>query len=135
LITQAANIAQELMDRPAISVIMIGRIMRHVSGSFVDPQADRSLTEFHADHFFLGVDGLDPVVGFSTPDLLEAQVNKLTINVAKEVTIIADASKFGRHGLSIIGHFGQMRRLIIDSRVSEEQVAAIRELGVEVLIV
>jgi DeoR family transcriptional regulator of aga operon len=75
---------------------MLGGLMRHVSGSFVGPQAERAIQELHADHFFLGVDGIDPEMGLSTPDLLEAQLNAAMIKVAQDVSVVADASKIGR---------------------------------------
>ena len=58
VITHALNIALELADSPNISLIMIGGVFRHVSRSFAGPPAERMMSDLHADHFFLGVDGL-----------------------------------------------------------------------------
>jgi len=46
VITHALNVAEEFVDASNISVIMIGGVMRHVSGSFVGPQAERFLSEW-----------------------------------------------------------------------------------------
>jgi len=135
VVTHALNIAGEFLDASNISVIMIGGIMRHVSGSFVGPQAERLITELHADHFFLGVDGLDPDVGLSTPDLLEAQLNTLMMRISQEVTVVADASKLGRRSLSVIGGIESVRRIITDDRAAPETLEAIRRKGVEVVVV
>jgi DeoR/GlpR family transcriptional regulator of sugar metabolism len=135
VITHAINIAQEFIDSPNISVIMLGGVMRHVSGSFVGPQAEHLMSELHADHFFLGVDGIDPQFGFSTPDLLEAQLNTLMMQVAQEVSVIADSSKFGRRSLSNIGDVNQVRRLVTDDGVQPEVLAALRQKGLEVIVV
>ena len=89
--------------RPIFRLIMIGGIMRQVSSSFVGPQAEQMVRDLHADHFFLAVDGLDLEVGLTTPDILEAQLNTLMMKAAREVTVVADASKFGRRSLSVIG--------------------------------
>lgn len=135
VITHALNIAEEFADLPAISVIMTGGLLRHVAGSFVGPQAQRFLSELHADHCFMGVDGLDAEAGLSTPDLLEAQLNTLMMRVSDEVTVVADASKFGRRSLSVIGPISSARRIITDDRVSPEALEAIRSKGVEVIVV
>jgi DeoR/GlpR family transcriptional regulator of sugar metabolism len=37
------------------------------------------LQDLHADHLFLVVDVLHPDVGFSTPDILEAELNNVMI--------------------------------------------------------
>lgn len=135
VITHALNIAQEFAGSSNISVIVIGGLMRHVSGSFVGPQAERSIRELHADHFFLGVDGLDLESGLSTPDLLEAQLNTLMMQRSQETTVIADACKFGRRSLSVIGPINGVRRIITDDRIQPELLEKIRQTGVEVLVV
>jgi DeoR family transcriptional regulator, aga operon transcriptional repressor len=135
VITHALHIAQELLDAPNVSVIMIGGVLRHVSGSFVGPQAERMMSELHADHFFLAVDGLDPEAGPSTPDVLEAQLNAVMMRMAKEVTVITDATKLGRRSLSIIGDIRSIHRVITDNRVSEDMVCQLRKAGIEVVIV
>jgi DeoR family transcriptional regulator of aga operon len=134
VITHALNIAVELADAPNISLIMIGGIMRQVSSSFVGPQAEQMVRELHADHFFLAVDGLDLEVGLTTPDILEAQLNTLMMKAARDVTVVADASKFGRRSLSVIGELPMVKRVITDDRVPPESVEALRKRGIEVLV-
>lgn len=134
VITHALHIAQEFLTSSKISVIMIGGIMRHVSGSFVGPQAEYLLRALHADHFFLGIDGLDNDLNLSTPDLLEAQLNTIMMQRSSETTVIADASKMGRRSLSVIGNLTAARRLVTDDRVSEDMVEKIRGQGIEVVL-
>jgi DeoR family transcriptional regulator of aga operon len=135
VITHALNIAYELAEAQGVSLIMIGGLLRRASSSFVGPQAERMLQDLHADHLLLAVDGLDPEAGVSTPDILEAQLNTVMIRISNEVTVVADASKFGRRSLSVIGKVECARRVITDSRVSDEAAAALRAKGVEVVIV
>lgn len=134
VITHALNIAEEFIDYPEASVIMIGGLMRHVSGSFVGPQAERMIQELHAHHFFLGVDGIDPEIGLFTPDLLEAQLNAAMMKVAQEVSVIADSSKMGRRSLSLIGRVELVKRVITDRAISPEMESKFLGRGVEVLI-
>jgi DeoR family transcriptional regulator of aga operon len=93
------------------------------------------LQDLHADHLFLAVDGLHPDEGFSTPDILEAQLNNVMIRVANEVTVVADASKFSRRSLALIGKIQCAQRIITDSRVDDEMVAKLRAMGLEVTVV
>ena len=134
IITNALNIASELMDAPGMSVIVIGGLMRPVSCSFVGPQSEMMLKEFHADRLFLAVDGFDLTIGASTPDVFEAQLNGLMMQVSKEVNIVADSSKLGRRSVSRIGPLEKVHRLITDSRAPAEFTNALRKKGVEVLI-
>ena len=93
------------------------------------------LHDLHADHLFLAVDGLHLDAGYSTPDILESQLNAMMIRIANEVTVVADASKFGRRSLSIIGKIECAKRIITDDRVDPEIAAALRAKGVELVIV
>lgn len=134
VITNALNIALELAEFQGVSLIMIGGILRHVSNSFVGPQAERMLQDLHADHCFLAVDGLDPETGLSTPDVLEAQLNQQMIRVSSQVTAVADASKFGRRSLSVICGVERVKRIITDERVTPATLAALQARGVEVIV-
>lgn len=133
IITNALNIAVELADSPGVSLIMIGGLLRPVSCSFVGPQAEAMMNEFHADRLFLAVDGFDLDNGPSTPDLLEAQLNNVMIRSAKEVNIVTDFSKLGRRSVSKIGPLKQIQRLITDNRAPQEFTDALRSRAIEVI--
>lgn len=134
VITNALNVAMNLHNVPEITVIMLGGILRRTSDSMVGPQAERTMGELNADHLLLGVDGLHPEIGLCTPDILEAQLNALMVRAAREVTAVADSSKLGRRGLSVIGKIDILNRLITDDKADPAIVAAIRARGVEVIL-
>jgi DeoR/GlpR family transcriptional regulator of sugar metabolism len=71
----------------------------------------------------------------SMPDLLEAQLNSAMIKVAREVSVVADASKIGRRSLSPIGDVNLVKRVITNDRLTEEMAAKLRKSGVEVIVV
>jgi len=135
VVTNALNIANELMEAQNLSLIMIGGILRQVSNSFVGPQAEAMLSALHADHLFLAVDGLDLDVGPTTPDILEAQLNSLMIKVSTEVTVVADSSKIGRRSLSTIDKLSSIHRLITDDRIKPEAAQALKARGLELIVV
>jgi len=135
VITNALNVAYELAEVEGVTLIVVGGILRPASSSMVGPQAERMLKDLHADHLFLGVDALHPDVGYCTPDILEAQVNALMIRISNEVTVVADASKFGKRSLSLIGGVECARRIITDNSVNPQIVDMLRAKGVEVDVV
>jgi DeoR family transcriptional regulator of aga operon len=135
VITNALNIASELIDATGISVILVGGLLRPVSGSFVGPQAEAMLKELHADRLFLAVDGVDLEIGPTTPDVLEAQLNSLMVKVSREINVVADFSKMGRRSVCRIGPLERVHRLITDSRVPKEFSDAVRKRGIEVMVV
>ena len=101
IITNALNIAAELTGAP-VEVILTGGTLRKNSFSLVGPIAEETLRGLNADILFLGVDGFDVHYGLSTPNLLEAKVNRVMVEVAKRTVAVCDSSKFGRRSLSLI---------------------------------
>jgi DeoR family transcriptional regulator, aga operon transcriptional repressor len=134
IVTNSLSIASELTAASEINVIMIGGLLRHISQSFVGPQAQKMLSELHVDRFFLGVDGLDPEAGTFTPDVLEAELNATMIRAAKRTTVVADSSKIGRRSLTLIAPIERIQQLVTDSGIRPEDRQALERRGIEVLV-
>jgi DeoR family transcriptional regulator of aga operon len=135
VITNALNIAMELANLPHVRLIMIGGVLRQMSYSLAGPPAEQTLRGLHADRLFLGVDGLDPEIGLMTPDVVEAQLNAVMIQVSREVVVVADASKFQRRSLSVIAKLDVVHKVITDAGTSPEVLAGLRARNVEVIVV
>ena len=88
--------------------------MRKNSFSLVGPMAEETLRHLNADLLFLGVDGFDVRYGLTTPNLLEAQVNRVMIEVARRVVVVCDSSKFGRRSLTLIAPTSTIHEVITD---------------------
>src|SRR5262245_12992763 len=135
VITNALNIAMELANLPHVRVIMIGGLLRQMAYSLVGPSAEHALRGLHAERLFLGVDGLDPEIGLMTPDVHEAKLNAIMIEIARETVVVADASKFQRRSLSVIPKLDRVHKLITDDKAPMEMVAALRARNLEVITV
>jgi DeoR family transcriptional regulator of aga operon len=70
-----------------------------------------------------------------TPDVVEAQLNAVMIQVSREVVVVADASKFQRRSLSVIAKLDAVHKVITDSTAAPEVIAALRARNVEVIVV
>ena len=70
-----------------------------------------------------------------TPDVVEAQLNAVMIQVSREVVVVADASKFQRRSLSVIAKLDVVHKVITDSGTSPEVLAALRARNLEVMVV
>jgi DeoR family transcriptional regulator of aga operon len=135
VITNALNIALELSGLSNIRVMMLGGLLRQTSYSLVGPDAEQALGKLSADRLFLGVDGLDPRVGVTTPDPLEASLNALMIRVSRETVAVLDATKLGQRSLSVITPVDKLHRVITDTGAPAETVEALRDAGVDVTLV
>jgi DeoR family transcriptional regulator of aga operon len=134
VITNAVNIASELAASD-LTVILTGGELREKSFSLVGPIAEDSLRSITADKLFLGVDGIDFEFGLTTPNILEARVNKMMIKVATQVILMADSSKFGRRSVGVIDSLDSIDRIVTDSKISKEYLERLSELGIDTLVV
>jgi DeoR family transcriptional regulator, aga operon transcriptional repressor len=134
IVTNAVNIAAELAGT-AVDVILTGGTLRKNSFSLVGPIAEETLHGLSADIFFLGVDGFDVEHGLSTPNLLEAKVNRVMIEIAKRTVAVCDASKFGRRSLSLIGPVSALSQTITDRGAPKQELRLLKKAGIEVTLV
>jgi DeoR family transcriptional regulator of aga operon len=134
IVTNAVNIAAELSGT-AVEVILTGGTLRKNSFSLVGPIAEETLHRLHADLLFLGVDGFDVQYGLSTPNLLEAKVNRVMVEIAKRKVAVCDSSKFGRRSLSLIAAPSALNEVITDRGVPKVDARALKKAGIEVTVV
>src|SRR6266403_4727461 len=133
IITNALNIAAELTGAP-VEVILTGGTLRKNSFSLVGPIAEETLRRLNADILFLGVDGFDVHYGLSTPNLLEAKVNRVMVDISRTVVAVCDSSKFGRRSLSLIGPPGVVHRVITDRSSPKSEIKKLKKAGIEVTL-
>jgi DeoR family transcriptional regulator of aga operon len=134
IITNAINIASELAGSK-VDVILTGGMLRKNSFSLVGPIAEESLRRLKADIVFLGVDGFDTHSGVSTPNLLEAQLNRLMVSIAARVVAVCDSSKFGRSSLSSIVPIANIHGVITDKQIPKTDLRALKKAGLEIVLV
>ncbi|WP_371417133.1 transcriptional repressor AgaR [Granulicella sp. S156] len=134
IITNAVNIATELAETD-FDVILTGGTLRKSSFSLAGPIAEDMIREIHADILFLGVDGFDAKAGLTTPNVLEARINRAMVHTAEKVVMVCDSTKFGRRSLSLIVPADAIHTVITDSNLPADQEEAIRGLGIELILV
>lgn len=134
VITNATNIASELAGTN-IEVILTGGTLRKNSFSLVGPLAEQTLRQLSADVLFLGVDGFDTKAGLFTPNVLEAQVNRIMVEVASRTIAVCDSSKFGRRSLCNIVPPTAVHQVITDKGISRHDLQTLREVGIAVTLV
>ena len=134
IITNATNIAAELADTP-VEVILTGGVLRQNSYSLVGPLAEESLRKLSADLLFLGVDGFDVHYGLTTPNLLEARVNRAMAESARWTVVVCDSSKFGKRSLSLILPTSAVHETITDKNILKTDLKALRKANIKVAVV
>ena len=134
VITNAINIAAELAGTD-IEVIVTGGMLRKNSFSLVGPVAEQAVRQLSADILFLGVDGFDTKLGLFTPNVFEAQVNRVMVQVSRKTVAVCDSSKFGRRSLCNIMSLTGVDTVITGKSISKQDLQALRDAGIKTTLV
>ena len=133
VITAAVPVTSILSQDTNVDVIQLGGITRSSSVSVVGPFAEQMLGNFNCSKLF--VDGIDLEFGLTTTNMLEAALNRVMMNAAQKVIVLADSSKFGRRGFSKICDLEAVDRIITDNGIQPLYLDRLRERGIEVIVV
>jgi DeoR family transcriptional regulator, aga operon transcriptional repressor len=133
VVTNALNIANELLVRSRMKIVVTGGVVRPQSFELVGPLGGGILREVTLDIALLGVDALDVALGAAAHHEGEAAMNSLMVARARRVVIIADSSKLGGHAFARICPIERVDTLVTDSGAAPDVVAAFEATGVEVI--
>jgi len=132
--TAVADVIAGLDAANQVTVILTGGV-RTPSAALVGPVADRTIASMHVDQLFLGVHGMDVRAGFTTPNLAEATTNKVLVESAREVVVLADSSKWGVVGLAGIGPLELAATVITDSLLPDDARRTLGDFVEQVVVV
>ncbi len=134
IITNALNIAGLLCENEDFNVFMPGGFLRKKSLSLVGGLAEESFHKFFCDKLFLGVDGFATSHGLSTPNVEEAHMNEVMIEIAKKVIVVTDSRKFLRRRFAFIAPIARVDVVVTDAGISEDDKLMLEKNGIEVII-
>lgn len=135
IVTNSLNHGMELTRVPDVEVIMTGGQLRPNTSALVGPIAKRSLDEIYVDTMFLGVNGISVDQGYTVPSLREADMARRVTEMANELIIVSDYSKFGKVSHARIGIIEEVDTIVTDDQVDPSYKRTLSELGVELMIV
>ncbi|MDR3360968.1 MAG: DeoR/GlpR family DNA-binding transcription regulator [Bifidobacteriaceae bacterium] len=135
VVTNAVNLAVELLPRPYLKVVVTGGVVRAHSYELVGPLAERSIESLSVDTLFLGVNGFDPVFGASAHSDAEVSTNSLLVEAAARVVVVADSTKLGRRAFAQICPPQAVAALVTDNALAPEMKGRLEALGLEVVTV
>ena len=130
VVTNALNIANELLVRSRMKIVVTGGVIRPQSYELVGPLATGILRELTLDMAFLGVDAFDATLGAASHHEGEAAMNSLLASRARRIVVIADSSKLGKHAFARVCPAEKVHTLVTDDEATDEDLAAYNAAGV-----
>lgn len=128
VVTNGLNHIDALIENN-IDCYMLGGKIKSTTKAVTGSDAIKSLNKFYFDKAFLGTNGIDKDMGFTTPDTDEAILKELAVKKSKRAFILADHSKFNSKTLV---KFAELDEAIIitDSKSNIEDIKDSTEIKV-----
>ena len=120
--------------RPDQTVVLTGGT-RTPSDALVGPVAVAAIGTLHLDMLFLGVHGMSERAGYTTPNLMEADVNRALVEAAERLVVLADHTKWGTVGISSIVPLERADVLITDDGLDPTARALLEETVPDLVVV
>jgi DeoR/GlpR family transcriptional regulator of sugar metabolism len=135
ILTNAMNIAEELLKYKRFTVIVLGGHLRINSHSTIGPIVLKTLSHFTNYKLFLGVDSFSFENGISTPNMEEAMLNQAMIAQASEVIAVFDSSKFNKRSFCHIANAEQINSIVTDKNLPVGTASKLREKNIQLYLV
>lgn len=133
IITPSAYIAH-LIRHSAANIILLGGVYQHQGESLVGPLTKLCIENIHFSTAFLGIDGFDVDTGFTSRDMMRADIAHTIIQKNRRNIVLTDSSKFGQIFPSSIGSIQEIAALLTDAGAPKAALDHLQKNGVEVII-
>jgi DeoR/GlpR family transcriptional regulator of sugar metabolism len=134
VVTNSLLVARALMPAGRVEVILTGGTLRRAIHALVGPATEESMRALRASRAFISGNGLTAERGLSTPSPIVAAADRALAAAAQEIIVLADHTKIGHETMCQTVPLDRIATLITDAAADPQQLAAIRDAGVRVLV-
>lgn len=135
VVTHSLPIALSLADKPAITVHLLGGVVRGKTLAAVGTWTQQQLTDVCADVAFMGTNGITVAQGLTTPDLTEAAVKRALVAAARRSVLVADHTKYGVVDFAKVAPVATLDTFITDTGLDAEAATEVDLAGCHVITV
>lgn len=132
IITNSCRLAERLGQAGSdASIHLLGGLYGADNAQTTGNAVIAQLQYFRADRAILTVAAIDPAIGAMDASLDEAEIARAMIRNARTLTVLADATKFGRQAAYAVCDTDQIDLIISDGQLHKAHKEALTDRGVE----
>ncbi|WP_064819240.1 DeoR/GlpR family DNA-binding transcription regulator [Rhizobium phaseoli] len=132
--TNAPAIAAALIDKPAVSVILIGGMMDRQTGGALGAKALRDMEQISPDLCILGACGVDLEAGITAFSFEDAEFKRFATSRSRKVLAAVTSEKFGTAAPHSILPAAHCECLVVEHDADPAVLAGYRERGCRTVI-
>lgn len=133
VVTNALNIAAELVLRPHIRTVTLGGVARAQSYELIGDLALGTMDQLWLDVLIIGATGVDPRAGVTCLHEGEAAISGRMVARADRVVVAVESAKLEVRAFGRICPVESVHTLVTDIDATPDRLEPLRALGIEVL--
>jgi DeoR/GlpR family transcriptional regulator of sugar metabolism len=134
VITNALDVANALLDRDGIELIVLGGVVRPTMHSMLGHLAELATGELRADILVMGIGAIGVEQGLMNDSVPEILTDRALRRMARSVIVLADASKFEQVAPAFVFGLEEVEVLVTDDAAPAATLDAVRAAGVRVVV-
>jgi DeoR/GlpR family transcriptional regulator of sugar metabolism len=131
--TNALTVATELASAEGITVVVTGGMMRPSELSLIGHITEISLREVRVDKIIMGIPAISLEQGLTNDYLPEVMTDRTIIEMAPELILVADHTKFGKVGSAFVASLTRVTCLVTDSETDPEILDRVQDMGIRII--
>jgi DeoR/GlpR family transcriptional regulator of sugar metabolism len=135
VVTNSLPVAEILHRAHAAHTVVLTGGIRTPSDALAGPVAEAAIGSLNVDVSFLGVHGMSPRTGFTTPNLMEAGTDRLLVAAGRRLVVLADHTKWETVGIATIAPLGAADVLVTDEGLPAEAQTQLAEWVGDLIVV
>lgn len=133
IVTSNLFIARTLKDSE-VTVVTLGGVYQHHSECMVGQLARLGIQEINFNRAFIGCDGISLENGYTSSDMMRAEISGEVVRRAPHSYLLTDSSKFGRAALSRIAPIEEVDHVVTDPGIPDAFADGLARAGVQIHI-
>lgn len=135
VITNALTIANQITSMSDdINLIITGGVLRHSEASMIGHIVEQTLRELRAEKVIVSMRAVSIEEGLTNADPLETMTDRVIIQFAHEVILVADHSKFNRAATGFVAPITAVHKIVTDRQSPEKTLQRLRDMGIDVIV-
>jgi len=131
----ALNILVEIYRKKNYNLVFAGGYFHENTLMFESHEGISLIRRTRADKAFISAAGVHRELGVTCANPYEIETKKAVLSSSKTRILLIDSSKFGKTRIAYFADLNEFDMIITDNEISDEYRQAIKELGIELILV
>jgi len=133
IVTNSLPTANLFASNTNTDLVLLGGYVYPRTGVSLGPYANEMLAKIAVRRLVMSVAGINER-GFFNSNLLLVETERAMIEVAEEVIVVADSTKFGHQSLAHLAPLAEAHHLVVDDGISDEWKRKVEAAGVHLTV-